>query len=175
MLIGQNIKKYRKEKKLTQKELALIIGKKEITVRKYESGDITLNVDMLQPIATALSVSINDLMKDTEEKAFADALFDGDYDKARNNSMSLEEQNAHDNENIQRFCANNKAESEIRPYYFLIKYIVQRDFYRNLRELYNFLDSITKEEFEEIKLDLNTVGIGKLTMLKVKKEGDSNG
>lgn len=62
MTLGENIRKYRKEKKKTQKELATLIGKKEITIRKYESGDIAPSIGALNKITKALNVTINDLV-----------------------------------------------------------------------------------------------------------------
>lgn len=55
--IGNNIKKYRKEKDLTLKELADKIGLTEATVQKYESGNIKkVDVEMLKKLSDALSV-----------------------------------------------------------------------------------------------------------------------
>ena len=38
MPIGENIKKYRKRKGLTQKELGAALGLAEITIRQYENN-----------------------------------------------------------------------------------------------------------------------------------------
>ncbi|MBO4998170.1 MAG: helix-turn-helix transcriptional regulator [Lachnospira sp.] len=59
--IGMNIKKYRKGK-FTQQELADKIGKTESSIRKYEKGLVTIPLDVLYRIATALEVKIADLM-----------------------------------------------------------------------------------------------------------------
>lgn len=59
MDIGSNIKKFRKLKKLTQRELAEKINKSTITVRKYESNDINVPIDVLGEIATLLEVPID--------------------------------------------------------------------------------------------------------------------
>ena len=68
MNIGENIKQFRKNKKITQKELGELIGVKAITIRKYESNEREPNIETLNKIATALGVTINDLVKN-EEKA----------------------------------------------------------------------------------------------------------
>ena len=62
MSIAENIKEYRKSKKMTQKELGGKIGKSEISVRKYESGDINPPLDVLNSISTALGVTISELI-----------------------------------------------------------------------------------------------------------------
>ena len=61
--IGENIKSYRKKNKLTQKELADILGKTESSIRKYEKGEVTVPIDVLDDIARALHVSFYDLIK----------------------------------------------------------------------------------------------------------------
>lgn len=65
MNIGENIKKFRKEKGLTQKELSEKINKSTITVRKYESNDATPPIDVLGDIATTLQVPIDLLIGST--------------------------------------------------------------------------------------------------------------
>lgn len=54
MNIGERIKLLRKEKGLTQKELALAIHKSEITVRKYEANDTAITIDVFMDILNAL-------------------------------------------------------------------------------------------------------------------------
>ena len=68
MNIGENIKQFRKNKKITQKELAEKIGVTDSAITKYEKGDREPNIETLNKIATALGVTINDLVKN-EEKA----------------------------------------------------------------------------------------------------------
>ena len=55
--VGNNIKKYRKEKDLTLKELADRVGLTEATVQKYEAGNIKkIDVEMLKKLSDALGV-----------------------------------------------------------------------------------------------------------------------
>lgn len=55
--VGNNIKKYRKEKDMTLKELAEKIDLTEATVQKYEAGNIKkIDVEMLKKISDALGV-----------------------------------------------------------------------------------------------------------------------
>lgn len=58
MSIGENIKKLRKDAKITQKELANRIGVNEVTIRSYEAGKYEPKFDKLNLIAKALNVSI---------------------------------------------------------------------------------------------------------------------
>lgn len=59
--VGAQIKKYRKRKKMTQKELGFKIGVKHNTISGYESGTSEPEQNMLFAISDALEVSINDL------------------------------------------------------------------------------------------------------------------
>ena len=61
MNIGDNIKKYRKQNKITQTELANKLNKSLRTIQKYENNDITPSISILNDIASALNITINDL------------------------------------------------------------------------------------------------------------------
>ncbi|MEH7464094.1 XRE family transcriptional regulator [Bacillus thuringiensis] len=65
--VGQQIKYYRKLKKMTQKELGLRIGKKHNTISSYENGTNEPEQDALFSIANALGISINNLFPSTTE------------------------------------------------------------------------------------------------------------
>lgn len=62
MSIGDNIKKYRKLNKLTQKELAEKIGKKERTIRGYEADDTVPPLTVIRKIAEIFNVQDTDLI-----------------------------------------------------------------------------------------------------------------
>lgn len=61
--IGENIKYYRKLKKLTQKQLGALIGCATITIQQYEAGKFVPKIDRLQRIADALGISVVELDK----------------------------------------------------------------------------------------------------------------
>lgn len=62
MNIGKNIQKYRKEKGLTQKELASLCGIAQGTIQQYELGKREPRFDTLELIAAKLDVFIIDLL-----------------------------------------------------------------------------------------------------------------
>ena len=64
MNIGNNIKKYRKIKGLTQIQLAEKINKSESIIRKYEANNVKPNIEMLNKISDALNVSVSELISD---------------------------------------------------------------------------------------------------------------
>ena len=63
MSIGENIKKVRKDNKLTQKQLAELIDKKERTIQKYEKGDIIPPIDVLNKICSELGITLTELIE----------------------------------------------------------------------------------------------------------------
>ena len=58
MTIGEKIRKFRLEKNLTQKELAIMCRNSESAIRNYELGNRTPNMDQLQVIADALQINV---------------------------------------------------------------------------------------------------------------------
>lgn len=64
MSLGENIKKYRKSKKFTQKALGEKIGRSEVTIQKYEAkkNPIEPPYNIIQQIAEILEVDISDLL-----------------------------------------------------------------------------------------------------------------
>lgn len=65
MTLGENIKRIRKERGLTQKELGKISGINEAQIRRYELGGKNSNpkVETIKKIADALNVKIIDLIE----------------------------------------------------------------------------------------------------------------
>ena len=69
----ENLKSIRKEKKLSQKALGELIGKKEITIRNYESGKITPPIKVIEEIAEKLDIPLSRILgtKTKEGKIYA--------------------------------------------------------------------------------------------------------
>ncbi|MFW2490950.1 helix-turn-helix domain-containing protein [Clostridium chromiireducens] len=62
MNIGNNIKLLRKNKGLTQKQLADMINVSVVTIQNYENGRREPNMETLQKISNSLGVKLNDLL-----------------------------------------------------------------------------------------------------------------
>lgn len=62
MTIGENIRRLRKEKGLTQKQLGERCGMKEANVRKYELNKGNPKIETIKRIASALGVNAIDIM-----------------------------------------------------------------------------------------------------------------
>ena len=60
MNIGTKIKHFRKQAGLTQQQLAEKIGKKEVTIRKYENSSREPRLSVIQDICTALNIPIEE-------------------------------------------------------------------------------------------------------------------
>lgn len=61
-MTGENIKKIRKLRKLTQLELANLIGKRQGDISRWEKGDIIPTLCNIHLLARALSVNILELV-----------------------------------------------------------------------------------------------------------------
>lgn len=58
MTVGENIKKLRKERGLTQKQLGELCGINEANIRKYEADKQNAKIETIEKIAQALGVPI---------------------------------------------------------------------------------------------------------------------
>lgn len=70
-MIGDNIKKFRKEKNLKQEELGLLLGVSAAMISQWERGERNPKEDTLQKIADALGVPTikgREFCKDKKEK-----------------------------------------------------------------------------------------------------------
>ncbi len=61
--IGNAIKKRRRQLKITQKEFAERLGKSERTIQKYESGEITMKIDLIKLVADELEIPWQELLE----------------------------------------------------------------------------------------------------------------
>lgn len=59
--MGNSINKLRKEKKMTQTELAELVGVTQETISKLENGKRKLDINTAQKIAIAFEVSLDEL------------------------------------------------------------------------------------------------------------------
>lgn len=60
ILIGEKIKKYRKEKGLTQKKLSELSNINEVQIRQYELGKANPKIETIEKIAKALETTTDD-------------------------------------------------------------------------------------------------------------------
>lgn len=85
--IGGFIQQLRKEKDMTQKELAEIIGMSDKTISKWESGNSLPDTSVLVSLCEALDVSVNELLS-------SERISPEDYSKkAEENIMTLMKEN----------------------------------------------------------------------------------
>ncbi|MBP5594353.1 MAG: helix-turn-helix transcriptional regulator, partial [Pseudobutyrivibrio sp.] len=67
MKINEVIRKHRKEKNMTQEEMANRLGVTAPAVNKWESGASMPDISLLAPIARLLNVSLDELLSFKEE------------------------------------------------------------------------------------------------------------
>ena len=65
-MLGEEIKKYREEKQMTQVEVADVLGVKPATISKYEAGTLEPNIESLKKLAELFGVSVDELLKEDE-------------------------------------------------------------------------------------------------------------
>lgn len=68
MNIGNNIRKYREQNNMTQKNIADILEVKEGTISKYESGKLEPNIDALKKLAKTFRITVDTLLMEEEEE-----------------------------------------------------------------------------------------------------------
>ncbi len=86
--IGRFIRAIRKEKNLTQREVAERLGISEKTVSKWETGNGLPEVSLMLPLCELFGISVNELLSGErlDEKRY--------FEKAEQNIMSLMEEKA---------------------------------------------------------------------------------
>jgi transcriptional regulator with XRE-family HTH domain len=66
MILGDNMMLLRKKRSLSQADLGKMIGTSGDVIGRYERGDITPSIDVVEKIADALEVSIDYLIGKTK-------------------------------------------------------------------------------------------------------------
>ena len=69
-MLGEKIKKYREEKKMTQMEVAEVLGVKPATISKYEAGALEPNIESLKKLAELFVISVDELLKEYKFDVF---------------------------------------------------------------------------------------------------------
>ena len=85
MEIGKKIKTMRKQKVLTQKELAQKLGVSQQMINQYENNSSNLTFETLQKIATALDVSINELIDESGTNDYE--ILKDNFDKSQDQDL----------------------------------------------------------------------------------------
>lgn len=66
-VIARNIIKLRKERHLTQNELAAALNTKQSVISRIENADQNLSIDTLKRIAKALDVNVMEIVRESQE------------------------------------------------------------------------------------------------------------
>lgn len=141
MTIGSNIKRIRREKKLTQTELAKKINKGLRTVQKYESDDINIPIDILKDISKALNVELIELIADDTHSIYIDFIADSIEDTFKKlYAISRDEKFMKD------ILLKEKHELNLFEQCLLIVYDDQEHDVSILTEIFKFLSSDILQE-----------------------------
>ena len=67
-MLGEKIKKYREENRMTQRDIAEILEVEPGTVSKYESGMLEPNIESIKRLSETFGITIDELLKEDDEK-----------------------------------------------------------------------------------------------------------
>lgn len=67
-MLGDKIKLYRENKKMTQNEVADVLNVSSATISKYESGTLEPNIESLKRLAKLFEISVDELLNDEEDR-----------------------------------------------------------------------------------------------------------
>jgi len=67
-MLGDKIKLYRENKKMTQSDIANILNVSSATISKYESGALEPSIESIKRLAELFKISIDELLNDEEDK-----------------------------------------------------------------------------------------------------------
>lgn len=127
MTIGENIRKYRKQKGLTQKELGDLCGINEVQIRRYELGGKNSNpkIETIQKIALALDVNVYDLDDTVIDIRKSENWFNS-LKKELNQAISKQE------EIFEKLSSEELSQEEVSKYAKQLReLIIQEDFAEN--------------------------------------------
>lgn len=68
-LFGQNLRKYRKIKELSQENIAVLLGKTKATISKYENGDLQMTAEDISKVCDELGIYSSDLFEQEYKNA----------------------------------------------------------------------------------------------------------
>lgn len=125
---GDLIRKYRKEKGLTQKQLGERCGINEANIRKYELGTQNPKIETLNKIAIALNIPVFKFLETiykNENHNFVEKFFDGDITPENITDEQLQEliKKTTQNDILRKVWVNEKenwAITEINKYLKLL-------------------------------------------------------
>ncbi len=103
---GKFIARCRKNREMTQKELARKLNVTEQAVSRWECGKGFPDIQLLVPLAESLEISVSELMnleKKNDEKA-TKTLTDGDVKRMLVNLSEMEKKNRRENKNLTAIC-----------------------------------------------------------------------
>lgn len=153
MNIGAKIKEYRKKAGLTQQQLAEKIGKKEVTIRKYENSSREPKLSVIQEICAALNIPVD---------TFGEELF-----QIKNNQSSREDEPSADSTELYDEINSNPLNRELTEINLVKQLLLV---YGYDLEFYNLSDK-NIEEAEKLESTLRyTLPLGKVINIETQEE-----
>lgn len=161
MNLCECIRKTRKEKGMTLKQLANKVGVSEQAISHYERGDRQIKTEILVKIATALEVDINDLLGSNKEEMLKNfkeiskiTIIDQEIETLNHIEEILKINEAIGYENCFKYFNLLTLEEKLHFVQDFRKYISQQlKTYIYLNHKYEILSSNEKSQFETFNSD----------------------
>ncbi|AWK50474.1 hypothetical protein DIC82_05255 [Clostridium beijerinckii] len=139
---SENLKRVRKQKKLTQAALGKIIGKSESTIRKYEAGNVDAPFTTICDISEKLNIPMMDLTEkhyNSEEEVTIDRINTIEYE-----AFMTVDNNCNDFKHYVHYLVQTRAfKKEFNINYKELSKIEQRDL---KRDIYNSIQLICSKK-----------------------------
>ena len=155
-ILSKNIKYFRKQNKLTQKDLQDISGINQTTLTKYENGKLTPRIGTLNEIAKALDIPVELFFIDREEEKEVKFLSDDELEQIEQEYQDYVMSSQYD---IDMY--NNERYEEIKAEYIsdifytlhsCRKYLPSKIYNELINKLNKALDDYEKGSRDEITL-----------------------
>lgn len=144
MMIGAKIRQQRKQKRISQEELAKKIGVKHSVISKYENNQIIPKFDTLRNIANALNISISSLVDIDETDEISKDLFSSN-DSLMDKIDLLLNDYSHQIKHYEQIGDTDKVEQLKKYFDFLTIKKGQIEAYRDLIILKGSVDDAARE------------------------------
>ena len=160
-ILSENIKYFRKQKKITQKELESLSRIKQSTLTRYENGKLTPRLSTLKTIANSLDIPVELFFTDREKEEEVKFLSDDELEQLEQeyHDYMMSSQYDIDMQNNERY-EEIKAEYISDIFYTLHscrKYLPSKIYDELINELNKTLDDYKKGSNDEITLLLHRI------------------
>ncbi len=172
MNIGDNIKRYRKENKISQAKLAELIGKSKSSIEKYEANKVQPSLDTLKTISSHLNIDVGLLLGANDvNRELINNMISGDIE----NNPRLESA-IHGIMSAQEIFETKQMFKNLG---YSIDLTYMPDVYITDNNTNKDIGKMSFEDFKKLtstlKISLNSIVKGFISSFKIDNDGDTDG